>query len=146
VQLYPDAAKKGPLIVLNGDGRPMLEDLERHCKRAKGSREPTIAFTRYRRNWLAGWLHFCAAISRYTARIRVSSRRRPSAQALNGDAGDELGKLSEIMRVSGDDEVATKRGRGDYGRVDGVRACRAGEQLARALSELRCQRLDSTAF
>jgi len=72
--------------------------------------------------------------------------RYPSAQTLDSDAGNELGKLSEIMLVSGDDEVATKCRRGDYGRVDRIRTSCAGEQLASALSELRCQRLDSTAF
>ena len=70
----------------------------------------------------------------------------PSAQALDSDAGNELGKLSQIMLVSGDDEVAAKCRGGDYGRVDRVRASCAGEQFARALRELRGQRLDSTAF
>ena len=69
-----------------------------------------------------------------------------SAQALDGDAGNVLGKFSEIALASADDEVATKRCRGDYGRVDRIGASRAGQQFACAFSELRCQRLDSTAF
>jgi len=72
--------------------------------------------------------------------------RRPSTQAFDGDAGDELGKLSQLMLVSGDDEVATKRCRGDDRGVDRIRASRAGEQFARALGQFRCQRLDATAF
>ena len=70
----------------------------------------------------------------------------PSAQALDGDSGDELRKLPEIMFIAGDDEVATEGGRGDYGRVDRVFASSACQQLARTFGELWCQRLDATAF
>lgn len=69
-----------------------------------------------------------------------------STQALDGDAGNELSELSEVVLVAGDNEVATKLGRGDYGGVDRVGAICTGEQLARPLSQLRCQRFDSTAF
>ena len=41
-----------------------------------------------------------------------------STQALDGDAGNELSKLAEVVLVTGDNEIATKRGRGDYGRAD----------------------------
>ena len=69
-----------------------------------------------------------------------------SAQALDGDSGNELGKLSEIVLIASDDEVATERRRGDYDRVDRVRAGGACQQLTRPFGKLWCQRLDAPAF
>jgi len=73
-------------------------------------------------------------------------RNPQSAQTLDGHSGNKVSELSEIVRISSDDEVAPERRRSDYGCVNGVRASGACEQFARSLGELRCQRLDSTAL
>src|SRR6185369_1857117 len=67
-----------------------------------------------------------------------------SAQTLDCNAGNELCELSEIVLIASDDEVAAERRGGDDGGVDRVGPTSAGEQFARALGKLRCQRLDAT--
>jgi hypothetical protein len=70
----------------------------------------------------------------------------PSAKALHADSRHELGELLEIALISRHDEIPTECSGGDDGRVYRVGSTGTGEQLASAFSELRRQRLDSTAF
>src|SRR6478752_4267990 len=118
-----------------------------HNPKVGGSNPPRATTEPRNRERLDSAVLFCAVVPRYQRWAPCSSEARPrSAQALDGDSGSELRKLSEIVLIAGDDEVAAERGRGDDCCVDRVGAGRVCQQLARAFGKLRCQRFDATAF